>query len=79
MHIVEYLSVRYISPRKNGAIVMKVLNILLIICAFLLLLIGLETPGPTEAENSTIKQSINFEEFDPRPNIVKVMEELYPM
>ncbi|MDO5793164.1 MAG: hypothetical protein Q4Q00_03080 [Turicibacter sp.] len=58
---------------------MKVLNILLIICAFLLLFIGLETPNTTESEAPEIKHSINLEEFDPRPNIEKVIEELYPM
>ena len=46
---------------------MRVLNILLIICACLLLFIGLQTPETSESTHQE------------RPNIEKVIDQLYPM
>lgn len=79
MHTINILNVKYNSSLRNGAITMKVLNIILIICAFLLLFIGLETPEPVEPNPSTIKHPINLEELDFRPNIEQVIDQLYPM
>ncbi len=58
---------------------MKVLNIILIICAFLLFFIGLETPEPVGLNPSTIQHPINLEELNLRPNIEQVIDQLYPM
>lgn len=58
---------------------MRVLNILLIICACLLLFIGLQTPEISESTHQEIDHPLNLETFDPRPNIEKVIDQLYPM
>ena len=58
---------------------MKVLNTLLIICAFLLFFIGFETPVSVEPDISYLKRSTNLRELDLRPNIEQVINLLYPM
>lgn len=58
---------------------MRVLNILLIICACLLLFIGLQTPETSESTHQEINHTLDLKTFDPRPNIEKVMKQLYPM
>ncbi len=52
---------------------------MLIIYALLLLVIGLETKPPVDSNTSPIKQSFNIDSLDTRPNIEKVMTQLYPM
>ena len=56
---------------------MKVLNTLLIICAFLLFFIGIETPVSVEPDISYLKRSTNLRELDLRPNIEQVINLLY--
>ena len=58
---------------------MKLLNTLLIICAFLLFFIGIETPVSVEPDISYLKRSTNLRELDLRPNIEQVINLLYPM
>ena len=58
---------------------MKVLNTLLIICAFPLFFIGIETPVSVEPDISYLKHSTNLRELDLRPNIEQVINLLYPM
>lgn len=58
---------------------MKVLNIILIICAFLLFFIGSEIPVSVEPDTSYLKSSTNLEELDLRPNIEQVIDQLYPI
>ncbi|MDE5977112.1 MAG: hypothetical protein K2G70_01420 [Turicibacter sp.] len=60
---------------------MKVLNSILIICAILLFFIGIKTPASfKEVETPTTKYTIlDIQKIDPRPNIEKVIDDLYPM
>lgn len=58
---------------------MKVLNTILIICAFLLFFIGIETPVSVEPDISYLRRSTNLEELYLRPNIEQVIDQLYPM
>lgn len=61
---------------------MKVLNSILIICGLLLFYIGLQadtlTPS-TSADFSSLKYQLETGDTDLRPNIIKVINELYPI
>lgn len=61
---------------------MKVLNIILIICGLLLFFIGIETEAPTTSATqdfSHLSEQLNNNLIDLRPNIKKVIDQLYPM
>lgn len=61
---------------------MKVLNIILIICGLLLFYIGVQTDSPdttTMPTFSSLKQQLEQNKIDLRPNIEKVIDQLYPM
>lgn len=61
---------------------MKVLNTILIICGLLLFYIGLQadtqTPS-TSSSFSSLEHQLETGDIDLRPNITKVIDELYPM
>ena len=61
---------------------MKVLNSILIICGLLLFYIGIQSDSPDTPITptfSSIKQQLEQNEIDLRPNIEKVIDQLYPM
>jgi len=61
---------------------MKVLNSILIICGLLLFFIGIKTDSPDipiEPTFSSLKQQFEQSEIDLRPNIKKVIDQLFPM
>ena len=43
------------------------------------IILGLQTPETSESTHQEIDHPLNLETFDPRPNIEKVIDQLYPM
>lgn len=61
---------------------MKVLNTILIICGLLLFYIGLQADTQTPSNSSdfsSLRYQLEKGDIDLRPNIIKVIDELYPM